>query len=216
VLALSAPNAGETPDAYAVTHDDAGPQGRVHYLLNFPQTTAICGPALVTLWAKLNTLDTDFFVLLADQAPDGTIFGLQRGLLRASHRAVDEQRSVYVTSAGRRLLLQPYHPHTSVQPVTPYEPYEFQIEIPAVGHVFRPGHRLLLIITRPPAADPIGVTKSGSPSYRYDSQPPPATVTILHDAAHPSTLLLPTLPKLPPLAPESVPLTEQAGIQPVR
>jgi uncharacterized protein len=103
-----------------------------------------------------------------------------------------------------------------VQPLVPYEPCEFQIGIPAVGHVFRPGHKLALFLTRPPASDPIGISKSGAPSYRYQSQPPPATVTILHDTEHPSALLLPLLPKLPPLPAEPVPLADQAGLQPVR
>jgi predicted acyl esterase len=100
--------------------------------------------------------------------------------------------------------------------VAPHEPVEYQIEIFAFGHVFRPGHQLALFITRPPADDPIGVTKSGAPSYRYDSHPPPGTVTILHDAAHPSSLLLPVLPELPPLGAEPVPLDQQPGLQELR
>ena len=70
---------------------------------------------------------------------------------------------------------------------------------------------------RPPADDPIGVTKSGSPSYRNDSHPPPGRVTILHDAEHPSSLLLPVLPALPPLGTDPVvPLGKPAGLQEVR
>lgn len=210
------PGATEEPTAqYAVTHGDNGPAGRVVYQRSFPETTTICGSAVLTLWAKMNTLDTDFYVLLADQSPDGTLFGLQRGLLRASHRAVDEGRSRYVEVAGKKVLAGPFHPHTAAEPLTPDQPCEFLIEIPAVGHVFRPGHMLALIVTRPPESDPIGVTRSGAPSYRYESHPPPAAVTILHDARHPSSLLLPVLPVLPPLAPQPVPLEEQVGLQPV-
>jgi hypothetical protein len=171
---------------------------------------------VLTLWARLTTLDTDFAVLVADQGPDGKLFGLQRGLLRASHRALDNERSDYVESAGRRLLIRPHHPHDQPEPVAPHEPVEYQIEIFAFGHVFRPGHQLALFITRPPADDPIGATKSGAPSYRYDSHPPPGTVTILHDAAHPSSLLLPVLPELPPLGAEPVPLDQQPGLQELR
>ena len=72
--------------------------------------------------------------------------------------------------------------------MTPHEPTEYQIEIPAFGHVFRPGHKLALIIMQPVEGDPIGVTRSGAPSDRYDSHPPPGTVTILYDAAHSSSL----------------------------
>ena len=185
-------------------------------MLEFPEPTAICGPAVLTLWAQLTTLDTDFFVLVADLAPDGQFYGLQRGLLRASHRAIDQERSDYVECDGRKELIRPHHPHTCLQPVTPHEPTEYQIEIPAFGHVFRPGHKLALVIMQPLEGDPIGVTKSGAPSYRYDSHPPPGTVTILHDAEHPSSLLLPVLPELPPLPDPPVPVDQQAGLQPAR
>jgi len=101
-------------------------------------------------------IDDFFFVLVADQAPDGKLVGLQRGLLRASHRAFEQERSEFVESAGQRLLIRPYRPHDRVEPVPPHEPVEYQIEIFAVGHVFRPGHQLALIICRPPEDDPIG------------------------------------------------------------
>ena len=87
---------------------------------------------------------------------------------------------------------------------------------PAVGHVFRPGHALVLAITRPPESDLIGVTKSGGPSYRYDSMPPPGKVTILRDTEHASSVLLPVLAELPPLPTQPVPLEQQAGLQPVK
>jgi uncharacterized protein len=214
-LDATAPEPAEPGDAYRVLHSSAiGADQLACYLLKFDEPTAICGPAVLTLWATLTTLDTDFYVLLADQGPDGRLFGLQRGLLRASHRAWDRTRSDYVESEGQRLLVRPHRSHDRVEPVVPHEPVEYQIEIFAVGHVFRPGHKLALVITRPPADDPIGTTKSGSPSYRYDSHPPPATVTILHDTEHPSSLLLPLLPELPPLADPPVPIDQQAGLQP--
>jgi uncharacterized protein len=133
-------------------------------------------------------------------------------LLRASHRTLDAPRSDWVDSGGERLLIRPEHRHDAVQPVTPHEPVEYQIAIPAVGHVFRPGHQLVLSIARPPNEDPIGATRSGEASYRYASNPPPGAVRILQDAQHPSHLLLPRLPDLPPLG-NAVPLHNQAGLQ---
>ncbi len=211
------PSPAEKPEPagsyYAGHSAPTGPDRRMVYLAEFPATTAVCGPAMLTLWAHLTTIDTDFFALVADLAPNGQFYGLQRGLLRASHRAVDAERSEYVESGGRKHLLRPYHPHDRLEPVTPYEPTEYSIEIPAFAHVFRPGHKLALILMQPMAGDPIGITKSGNPSYRYDSHPAPATVTILHDPAHPSSLLLPVLPELPSLPDPPATLEEQAGIQ---
>jgi predicted acyl esterase len=214
-LATNSPQQDEAADRYAVTHaPPRGAESRVLYRLQFEESTAICGPGVLNLWATLTTIDTDFYVLLADEAPDGTFYGLQRGLLRASHRAIDPQRSDYIECDGHKQLMRPHHPHTSLQPVTPQEPTEYQIEIPALGHVFRPGHKLALAITRPMEGDWIGVTKSEGPSYRYDSHPPPGIVTVLHDVAHPSSLLLPVLSKLPPLPDPPVPIDQQAGLQP--
>ncbi len=216
-LTKTAPEKGERADAYAVTHaQPIAEDTRAVYLMKVEEPMAICGPLALTLWASLTTIDTDFYVLLADQAPDGTVCGLQRGLLRASHREVDPEKSVYVESNGEKLLIQPFHPHNRVVPVRPEGPCEYQIEVPAVGHVFRPGHTLVLAITRAPESDPIGVTKSGAASYRYESMPPPGKVTILRDAEHPSSVLLPVLPELPPLPAQPVPLAKQAGLQPVR
>lgn len=216
-LATTPPEPDERTDRYVVLHNpEIGSDQQVNYALPIREPTAMCGPLVLTFWATLTTLDTDFFVLLADQAPDGRLYGLQRGLLRASQRAWDEKRSDYVESAGQRVLIRPHHPHDRVEPVPPHEPVAYRLEIFAVGHVFRPGHKLVLFLSRPPADDPIGVTRSGAASYRYDSSPPTGTVSILHDSEHPSHLLLPLLPELPPLREEPVPLEQQAGLQLVR
>jgi len=215
-LSAQPPDANERSNRYSVLHSQpAGEEQQVQYLLEFEETTAICGPAVLTLWAESSTVETDFFVLLADQDPSGKLYGLQRGLLRTSHRTLDREASDFANLDGKQTLIRPKHRHDAVAPVTPHEPTEYHIEIFAVGHVFRPGHKLALIITRPPAEDPIGVTRSGSASYRYASNPPPGTVTIRQDAQHPSSLLLPLLPDLPPLT-TPVPLADQPGLQPLR
>jgi predicted acyl esterase len=206
----------EAAGSYYVGHSaPTGKDRRAVYVMEFSGPTAVCGPAVLTLWAQLTTIDTDFFVLVADLAPDGRLYGLQRGLLRASHRAIDKEHSDYAEQDGRKELIRPHHPHTSLQPVVPHEPTEYQIEVPAFGHVFRAGHKLALLVMQPPEGDPIGITKTGAPSYRYDSHPPPGRVTILHGAAHSSSLLLPVLPALPQLPQPAVPLAEQAGLQTV-
>jgi len=202
-LSLDPPKQDESPDRYRV--DRGHPLGGneiLRYTFDIDAPTAIAGPIVATLWAKLSSVDTDFFVLLADRAPDGTLYGLQRGLLRASHRRLDEDRSVYAESDGKKVLIRPHHPHAEIEPVRPHAVHEYRIEIPPVAHVFRPGHQLVVRISRPPSADPIGVTKWVGPSYRYDSDAPPGVVQVLHDREHPSHLLLPVLPKLPPIPDE--------------
>ena len=127
-LDAAPPNAGEEPGSYLVTFQNTRASAeRATYQIEFPEPAALCGPAVLTLWAKLTNLDTDFFVLLSDVASDGKSYGLQRGLLRASHRSLDPQRSDYATAGGERILIRPHHPHDRPEPVTPHVACEFQI-----------------------------------------------------------------------------------------
>jgi predicted acyl esterase len=208
---------GASGDAYQVTIGAADDEiDSAHYLLGFDEPTAICGPIVVTLWATSTTLDTDFFVLVADVDEEGHLQHLQRGMLRASHRGLDEEQSEWVTVDERQVLIRPHHPHRDPQPLVPGEPYRFEIEVFPVGHVFRAGHQLAVRISQPPLVDPVPITSGRWESYTYESALPPGTVTILRDAEHPSSILLPVLPDLPPLSDEPLPPGSQAGIQGVR
>ncbi len=175
---------------------------RVSFSLPVDTTVAVAGPITLTLWASSTTLDTDFFVLLLDVDRNGNRVYLQRGLLRASFRALDEERSDWVTVSGRRELIRPYHPYRNPEPLRPRQPYQFQIEVFVVGHIFRQGHTLAVEISQPPLADPVVKTRQGGASYQYDSDQPPGTVTILSDSRHPSSILLPVLPHGAPTSSE--------------
>ena len=61
----------------------------------------------------------------------------------------------------------------------------FQIEIWPAGHVFRPGHELVLQVHAPPLSDPIS-------TYLYNPNQS-SLVTILQDPAHRTSILLPFL-----------------------
>ncbi|MHC4643163.1 MAG: CocE/NonD family hydrolase C-terminal non-catalytic domain-containing protein, partial [Planctomycetota bacterium] len=161
---------------------------------------AICGPITVTLWASSTTLDTDFFVLLSDVGPDGGVQYLQRGLLRASHRALDEGASLWADVKGEKTLIRPHHPHVDPEPLYPRRPYRFDIEVFPVGHVFRSGHKLSLSISQPPLDDPVPVANKKWGTYKYESNQPPGIVTIYWGADYPSRILLPVLPDLPPIS----------------
>jgi len=220
-LLLTPPPAGERGrgapgDTYRVA---VGPEDeridRAAYTLEFDEPTAICGPIVVSLWARSSTLDTDFFVLVSDVDDQGNVEHLQRGMLRASHRGLDEERSVWVTRDGENLLIRPHHPHRDPKPLTPGEPYRFHVEVFPMGHVFREGHKLALSIGQPPLEDPVVHTSAGEASYLYQSAQPPGTVTLLRDREHPSSILLPVLPELPPIRAESPQRGSQAGIRSV-
>lgn len=142
---------------------------------------AIAGPITATLFVQSSATDTDLFVQLVDEAPDGSRSYLQRGLLRASHRAVDASRSD--SFAGR--IYRPWRPHVNPTSITPGETYEYLVEIFPVGHVFRPGHRIVVKIHTPPIVDSI---------YAYVPKRLPGVNTVLRDSVHASRVTLPIVP----------------------
>ncbi|HEX9968683.1 MAG TPA: CocE/NonD family hydrolase, partial [Acidimicrobiales bacterium] len=148
-----------------------------------PMTTpnAVVGPITATVWLQSTAPDTELFLQLVDEGPDGSRTYLQRGLLRASHRAVDASKSDYLNGT----LYRPHRPHDKADLITPGQAYEYLVEVFPVGHVFRPGHRIVLKVTAPPAVDSY---------YAYVPKRAPAVNTVLHDAAHPSRLMLPVVP----------------------
>jgi len=208
-LSTSAPEAGDesTRDSYEVRADAADLDlDSVAYTRTFDEPAAICGPIVVSLWASSTTPDTDFFVTLSDIAPDGRERALQRGMLRASLRDIDEAMSRWMDVSGEKTLLRPHLALTNPQPLEPGKPYRFEIEVFPVGHIFRAGHTLSLKISQPPVSDPVpyprGQTGYQVGSYMYESKLDPATVTIYRGADYPSSVLLPMLPTVSAFAEE--------------
>jgi uncharacterized protein len=158
------------------------------YTLKFDQDTALAGPIDLSLWATIPTPDVDFWaeILDHDTATGDTTF-VQRGLLRASFRTIDVAKS-QKTPGGA--IYRPYHPYLTIVPVAINRPQKYEIEIFPLGHVWRAGHELVLQLHAPPANDPIS-------TYAYEPNLP-SVVQILQDAAHPTSILLPFMPALPP------------------
>ncbi|MCA1812354.1 MAG: CocE/NonD family hydrolase [Halobacteriales archaeon] len=154
------------------------------------QATTLAGPVTASLWLSTTATDADLFVSIADVQPDGKLTYLARGLLRASHRALDEQRTLRDAQGD---VVRPWHPHTNPQPVVPGEPQRVEVEVLPFAHVLYPGHRLQLVVMGPPLLDGL---------WGYVSTAPPAPVTVLDDAAHPSSLLVPLVAWPGPLPPE--------------
>lgn len=148
----------------------------------FEKPTAIVGPSTATLFLSSTAIDTELFVQLIDEAPDGSRYYLQRGMLKASHRAIDKGHSDFNDEGD---IYRPWRPHTNPTYVTPNEIYKYLVEIFPVGHVFRPGHKLVVKIHTPPASDSF---------YAYVPRRPVGINTLYHDADHPSSLMLPFVP----------------------
>jgi predicted acyl esterase len=165
-------------------------------------TTAIAGPILLQLELKSTAPDTDIFADVLDYDPStGEYAYLQRGMMRASFRAVDQAKSDRIASGPLRgTIYRPYHDYLTSQLLAPNATYQVPVEIFPVGHVFYPGHELVLDIHAPPASDPLS-------TYAYEPHSAPAVNTILPG----SKLLLPLLPTVPPLWPTEPRCDQIAG-----
>ena len=109
--------------------------------------TEITGPSAAKLFVASSTTDADMFLILQVFAPDGkeVVFvgaldphtPVGQGWLRASHRELDQEKST---------PYRPYHPHTDVQPLTPGEVVELDIEIWPTCVVVPRGYRIGLSV----------------------------------------------------------------------
>ena len=110
----------------------------------------ITGPMAAKLFISSTTRDADLFLVLMLFDPDGnevTFDGaldpntpIANGWLRASHRAIDPEKSRPYQP------YQPYHPHDRVEPLEPGEIYELDVEIWPSCIVVPSGYQLRLAV----------------------------------------------------------------------
>ncbi len=133
--------------------------------------TEVTGPATVTLWASSSAPDTDFTAKLEVVRPDGGVINLNDGIIRTSFR---DSLS---------------HP----TPTTPGQPYRYQIAVWPTSYEFRAGDRIRVEISSSDYPQFAPNPNTGVP-FGQDTVTRSATQTILHDAAHPSSVTLPVIP----------------------
>jgi hypothetical protein len=132
----------------------------------------VTGSVTLDLYAISSAVDTDFTAKLVDVWPNGFAQNLTEGILRASYR---ESTSV-------------------AKPIVPGKVYEYKIDMWSTSNVFLKGHRIRLEVSGsnfPRFDRNLNTGKSASTSAVFVK----ATNTILHDAAHPSALILPVVPR---------------------
>ena len=141
------------------------------------------------------SIDTRFIVKLSDQHPQDeaarakgeqpAFTPVSKGWLKASHREKDEARSTPT---------RPFYTHANPQPIEPGQIYELDIEVLPISYVFKKGHRIRLQVTssRFPSFD--RNPNTGEP-FGTSSRMVTARQTVFHDAAHPSRVILPVIPR---------------------
>jgi uncharacterized protein len=169
--------AGQSRRLWKAPFDAAG--AVVYTTPALERDTMLFGPASADLWLRSTAADTDVQVTITEVRPDGQETYVQRGWLRASHRKLD---------AARSTALRPWHTHEErdAAPLPSGDPALLRVEVLPFNHVFRAGSSIRLIVDAP-----TGVTGGWS----FDFLRTPATNTIVHDAAHPSKLVVGLLPE---------------------
>jgi len=138
--------ASQVPSAAQVEYDGLG-DGVTFSTQPLSEETEITGPITAKLFIASASRDADLFVVVRVFDPEGGEVTFQgaldpntpvaNGWLRASHRKLDSQRS---------LPDRPYHTHDEVQPLTPGEVYELDVEIWPTSIVVPAGWRLTLTV----------------------------------------------------------------------
>jgi putative CocE/NonD family hydrolase len=139
----------------------------------------VLGSASLDLWLSASMPDVDLQATITEVRPDGQEVFVQQGWLRASQRALDPARSTE---------LLPYQTHTSASMLAPGEPVLARVEIFPFGHLFRAGSRLRVWVEAPTFLPQL---------WAFTPTLIPGRVEILHDADHPSRLVLPLVPNDP-------------------
>ena len=163
--------------------------------------TLVCGPISLSFFAEIDQDDTNWIIILKDIGPDVAVRSgragefdapalpereITRGWLKASYRALDEQRS---------LPHKPWHKLTreARQMVVPGEINEYRVEVMSTANQFNQGHRICIEIT---SLDlPTGVGFGSNCEYVPYHICSSKTVVhrIHHNARYPSHLLLPII-----------------------
>ncbi|HEY3457373.1 MAG TPA: CocE/NonD family hydrolase [Bryobacteraceae bacterium] len=131
----------------------------------------VTGPVSLELYAKSSAVDTDFTAKLVDVWPNGFAQNLTEGIIRARYR----------NSREKPVLMNPG------------EVYKFTIDVWATSNVFRQGHKLRLEVSSsnfPRFDRNLNTGRSAASTSAYMT----AANTVLHDAEHPSALILPVVP----------------------
>ncbi|KPV42155.1 CocE/NonD family hydrolase [Alicyclobacillus ferrooxydans] len=132
----------------------------------------VTGPLTAKLWVKSSAPDTDFVVRLTDVYPDGTSINIADGVIRMRYRDSFEQPEL----------------------IEPGALYEVDIDLWATSNVFLSGHRVRVQVTSSNFPKWNRNLNTGA-SNQETAEFVVATQTILHDAAHPSHILLPVIPR---------------------
>jgi putative CocE/NonD family hydrolase len=132
----------------------------------------VTGPVVIKLFAASSAVDTDFTGKLVDVRPDGKVYNIVDGIVRARYR----------NSVSTPELIQP----NSI--------YEYTIDLRYTSIVFKAGHRIRVEISSSNFARWDRNLNTGG-RIGQDAEIKVALQTIYHEMKSPSHILLPIIPR---------------------
>ena len=132
----------------------------------------VTGFITLVLYASTTAADTDFTAMLVDVEPTGYARFLTDGIVRARYRESTKK----------------------AVPIVPGEIVRYEIDLWATSNVFKAGHRIRVYVSS--SNFPRFNRNPNTGARNMDAEGMvKATQTIYHDAAHPSALVLPVVPR---------------------
>jgi len=132
----------------------------------------ITGPILLTLYAASSAKDTDFTAALVDVFPDGYAQLIQEGIIRASFRNSDRERSL----------------------IEPGRVYEYHIDLFATSYIIRKGHKIRVEVSSS-NFDRYDRNLNTGEKINRAAETRKAKQNIHHDSSYPSHITLPIIPR---------------------
>ena len=138
-----------------------------------PNGLRIAGPLKADLYVSSDALDTDFVAKLVDVWPDGKALNVQEGALRMRYR----------------------DGYTTGLPLDPGKVYRVSLDMRAIAHFFKPGHRIRLLISSSNFPRLERNLNTGGRNVD-ESKAVKARNQVLRGGDTPSSIVLPVLPSL--------------------
>ncbi|MCU6760854.1 Cocaine esterase [uncultured Roseburia sp.] len=198
-------DAYEQPDAFLqMPPTQTNEISKLRYMTEpLAEDTLVAGPISLNFYASIDQEDTNWIVILKDVGPDESVRTgregekeipkdlpereVTRGWLKASHRAIDAQRSK---------AWEPWHLYTreAQQKIVPGEINEYNVEILATANCFKKGHRICLEITSMDMATGTGGLFNAEYIPYHICSSKTTVHKIYRNAKYSSHLLLPIIP----------------------
>jgi len=132
----------------------------------------VTGPVKVRLFAASSAPDTDFTAKLVEIFPDGRVYNLADGIIRARYR----------------------NGYADPSPITPTQVYEYEIDLWSTSNLFKEGHRIGVEISSSSFPRFDRNTNTGKLGRR-SSELEVAKQTVYHSHRYPSHIILPVIPR---------------------